>query len=88
MFTAKQTRCGQARAYQDSVYSWDIESDLPKDEVIAKALAELGRGVNPANISTRHSGACGFPFGLSSFYSFSQVSGEKYTFTVTEPYCD
>jgi len=88
MFTAKQTRCGQARAYQDSVYSWDIESDLPKDEVIAKALAELGRGVNPANISTQHSGACGFPFGLDSFYSFSQMATGLYRFTVTEPYLD
>ena len=35
-----------------------------------------------------HTGACGFPFGLDSFYTFSDEGNGKYIYTVTEPYCD
>ena len=88
MFKKTCIRAGQARAYQDSVYEYAIESDLPIEEVRTKCLTEVYK-CNPENTQPdlRHTGACGFPFGLDNFYTFKQTGEGKYSYTVTSPYC-
>jgi len=88
MFKYECLRAGQARAYQDTIHEYTVTSDMPEADVKAQCLKQLGRGVNPDHVSGQHGGACGFPFGLSSFYSFSKLVGSKgkYRFIVVEPY--
>lgn len=89
MFKSKCVRSGQARVYEDSVYKYEIESDHTPEEVKQICLTEI-RKCNPANSVNRntHTGACGFPFGLDSFYSFEDHKNGTFTYTVTKPYCD
>lgn len=89
MFKSKCVRSGQARAYQDSVYGYEIESDQTPEEVKLICLTEIHKCNQKYIVNINdHTGACGFPFGLDSFYSFEDHKNGTYTYIVTEPYCD
>lgn len=91
MIEYKTIRAGQARAYEDSVYEYEITAseDMPAEEVKEYCLTVLSK-MNPENEKPgyRHDGHCGWPFGLDSFYSFTKISPGKYNYTITSPYCD
>ena len=87
--TKTQIRAGQARAYQDSVYEYVIETTPGTNE----EAWELFQTVKPAKHrkdSASHKGACAFEFGLSSYGSLRQLKddGTSWRYTVTYPYCD
>ena len=82
-------RSGQARAYQDSVYSYEIiVTDGATDEEVWDLCQRELKKANHRKDGHQHSGACGFPFGLESFGSLRFVGACKYIYTVTMPYCD
>lgn len=89
MINHKVLRAGQARAYQDSVYDFEITSDEPENIVKTYCLTKLRR-VKTENEKKgyTHNGTCGFEFGLNSFYTFNKFGENKYRYTVTEPFCD
>lgn len=88
MIKSERVRGGQVRSYGDSVYQYKIESDQPAGEVKQHCLTEL-YPCNPENTrpGLTHNGACGFPFGLDSYYTFTDHGNGKFTYTVTSPYC-
>ena len=91
MVNFKTIKHGQARAYQDSVYQYEIETDTTMTEV--ELVVEI-IGKFKAMPSYRlddlkhHSGTSGFPFGLYEFYSLIQSTPTKWLYTVTKPFCD
>jgi hypothetical protein len=89
MIDHKVLRAGQAKAYHDSVYDYEITSDEPEAKVREHCITIL-RKVRPEYEvkGYSHTGTCGFPFGLSSFYTFAKTGENRYRYTVTSPYCD
>lgn len=82
-------RQGQQRAYQDSVYEYEISCPQEiSDEEVKKYCVGTLRRVNPENEKKgyNHNGCCGFEYGLESFFTFSKLSPGKYKYTVTSPY--
>jgi len=61
MFEAITIQAGQAKAYQDSVYVYDVHSDMPEEWVKAKCLADYGCGAKQEHHAgpEQHSGAFG-----------------------------
>ena len=75
---------GQQRPYADSIYKYEIESELYEGKIkefcvkfLCPATHEGGGGF---------SGACSFPHGLDSYYSFEKISENKYRYKVCQPY--
>jgi len=76
-------RQGQVRPYADSVYEYEIESDL-KEAKVRKFCTEI---LKPSeNIGSGFTGACSFPFGLNSYYSFWKTGDNSYNYKVCCPY--
>ena len=89
VFEVDVLRSGQARAYQDTVKVFEITSNLPEDEVKSRCVTEVYSVDSARELAGyAHTGACGFPFGLKSFYTFIEVSEGKFRYTVTIPFCD
>lgn len=94
MFEAKQTHCGQYRKYGDFVREWDIETDLPKEEVLDKCFTELYKRRLPESAEYHreikfetggHSGDADYYF--AGYYTLSKTE-KGYQFKVFEPYAD
>ncbi len=85
----KVIRAGQARAYQDSVYQWEIKTTQGTDDE-AWALCQSLRKAENRKDGASHNGTCAFEFGLQSYGSLSKLSNEgtAWRYTVTDPYCD
>ena len=89
LINGKNVRYGQARAYQDSVYEFLVET-TPGTDVEAWELCQTLRATKNRADRKSHDGACGFPFGLDSYGSLKQLKddGTSWRYVVTEPYCD
>jgi hypothetical protein len=91
MFVTKCIKSGQAGPRKDSVWQYEIESDLPATEVLLQCTLNLGRGVNPANRCnqmSQHNGSCEYPFGLDSFYAIIETADGRWMFSMVQPYTD
>ena len=85
---SKCLRSGQARPYQDSVYQYQVKSTKEAtDAEVWEACQKLRRAENRRD-GIGHTGACGFPFGLSSFGSLNKQADGTWIYAVTKPYCD
>ena len=88
----KVIRSGQARAYQDSVYEYEIDT-TPGDDATAwdtiQSAPHLKRATHRKDTAS-HNGACAFEFGLSSYGSLRSINpdGTKWKYVTTHPYCD
>lgn len=79
-------RAGQVRAYADSVYEYHI---VTVHEVGDERLWEECQEIHKTGYrkdDEKHTGHCGFPFGLNSFGSLVRLGPNKWRYTVTEPY--
>lgn len=94
MFEAKQTHCGQYKRYGDYFHKWDIETDLPKEEVLEKCFSELYKRKIPESTewhkeirygTGEHSGDANYYF--AGYYTLTKTEG-GYQFSVCEPYAD
>jgi len=81
----KVLRAGQVRPYADSVYEYEIESNIHENQVKEFCFTFLKR-VNSKNKGNNFSGNCSFPYGLSAYYQFTKVEEGKYLYTVCNPY--
>jgi hypothetical protein len=81
--TVKQ---GQVAAYQDSIYEYVIESNLPEEFIKSFCTKTLRPATNESS-SGCFSGCSGFPFGLSPFFKFKKTDDNIYLYTVCCPYC-
>jgi hypothetical protein len=89
MIEKKILRSGQARRYQDSVYEYEIKSDEGFDKTKEHCLSVVCKcNVENEKKDYIHDGSCGFPFGLDSFYTFTDQGKGVYRYTVTHPFCD
>ncbi len=84
----KEIRYGQASAYQDSVYEYEIDPQGATEEEVLAYCQKLRPSPNRHADDHYHNGSCGFPFGLWSFYSLKKLSSGFYRYSVTEPFCD
>jgi hypothetical protein len=89
MIEHKVLRAGQARAYQDSVYDYEVTSDESFEAVKQHCITKIYK-VDPTKElpAAKHDGACGWPFGLNPYYSFREINKGVYRYTVTSPFCD
>ena len=76
---------GQVAAYKDSIYAYEIESDMREFEVKDFCIRQLKKAEHEGS---NFSGCCAFPFGLNSFYSFTKIGANSYRYRVCDPYCD
>lgn len=76
---------GQVGEYKDSIYEFEIESNLPPAEVKRFCLDFLSSAENEVTSGT-FDGACGFPFGLETYYMFSLMAEGNYKYVVCKPY--
>lgn len=76
---------GQVAAYKDSIYSYEIESDMSAGLVKHFCTRKLKKAEHEG---TDFSGSCSFPFGLNPFYSFTKTGDNSYKYIVCQPYCD
>jgi len=87
IWKVNQIREGQRLPYQDSIYEYIINSDLPEEEVKQKCLTEVRKCAPERHAGLeQYSGHCGFPFGLDSFYRFRKLEENKYQYIVVEPF--
>ena len=82
-------RAGQARAYQDSVYEFKVETTQGTDAEAWELCQSLCRAIHRKD-EIRHDGSCAFPFGLETFGSLKKLKedGTEWRYCVTSPYCD
>lgn len=94
MIEAKQTHCGQYKPYGDCFRIWNVQTDLPQDEVVKWCFEKLYYGkVLPthaewkANIiyGAPHSSDPGYYF--AGYYDIREIDG-GFEFKVCEPFCD
>lgn len=94
MFEYKKTHSGQYRRYGDSFYKWDIETDLPKEEVLKKCFEELADKwdhdlpeQNEWKLNVRSGGSHEYDYGyyFAGYYSLHKTNG-GYEFTICKPY--
>lgn len=94
MIEAKQTHCGQYKPYGDFFRIWNVQTDLPQDEVVKWCFEKLYYGkVLPthaewkANIvyGAPHSSDPGYYF--AGYYAIREIDGD-FEFKVCEPFCD
>lgn len=84
----KVIRSGQVSAYCDEVYELEFSAI---DEVDALLFLDIEKKINLKNRvdnDYHHTGRCGFPFGLETFYSIRNIGGNRWRYTSTSPYCD
>lgn len=94
MIKAKMTHNGQYRRYGDSFKEWDIETDEPKEDVLAYCFKELYKYEVPEETEWRKTIREGdlFEKGLGSYYFSGYYTLKKtqdgYHFTVCLPFTD
>jgi len=81
----KVLKSGQVAPHKDSIYKFEIETDIHENQVKEFCFTFLHR-VNSKNKGNQFNGSCNFPFGLSPFYSFSKLENNKYHYIVCRPY--
>lgn len=83
---SKQTKNGQVGKYKDSIYQWVITSQEPEDKV-REHCQTLMKSENE-HPNGNFGGSCNFPFGLNSYFKFTNNNDGTFTYTVCVPYCD
>ncbi|MCK5015678.1 MAG: hypothetical protein KAS32_01285 [Candidatus Peribacteraceae bacterium] len=81
----KILQAGQLRSYADSIYEYEIESTIHENR-IKEFCFQFLKKVDPKHKGNQFNGSCNFPFGLSSFYSFTKIEDNKYHYKVCSPY--
>ncbi len=83
------TKSGQQRAYQDSLYFYEIltEKEVTDEQVWAFCQENVKKAHNRAD-GESHTGNCGFPFGLYPYGSLKMLGPGQWSYKVTYPYCD
>lgn len=76
---------GQVRPYADSIYTYEIESNLGDEQTKRLCTTFIRRSTNEKP-GGRYDGGSGFPFGLESFFKFAKIKDGEYRYTVCEPY--
>ena len=84
-FKVKNIRYGQVASYKDSIYEYEVISEVPESEVEKHCITEVKPCKNKSQGSSFH-GSCSFPFGLNSYYKFNKVADNTYRYTVCSPY--
>jgi hypothetical protein len=77
---------GQLRPYSDSVSHYEIETNLPKEEVEAVARLKIEEFTHITNRGGNFGGACNFPFGLNPYYALIKQSSNRYSLHICHPY--
>ena len=70
---------GQQFRYGDSITEYEIESDLPEEDILKYCTTALVRCSTPAGEEETL---------FAPFYEFRKVSENTYIYRVTTPYCD
>lgn len=78
-------KSGQVRPYADSIYQYEVESNLSESETKRLCTSFIRRSAFEEP-NGKYNGSCGFPHGLNSYYKFTKQVYEKYLYTVCEPY--
>lgn len=94
MIEAKQTHCGQYKPYGDSFRIWNVQTDLPQDEVVKWCFEKLYYGkVLPIHAEWKANIAYGAPhssdpgYYFAGYYAIREIDG-GFEFKVCEPFCD
>ncbi len=75
---------GQVRLHADSIYRYEVSSNLSEEEVKRFCTTFLYPSKNEGGGT--FNGSCDFPHGLDSFYKFEKIGDNKYEYTICRPY--
>jgi len=81
----KRIRGGQVRPYADTIYEYEIISEMREEEVKRFCKTFLGACKNEGSC---FNGSCGFPFGLEPYCKFEKDEEveNKYNYKICYPY--
>ena len=83
---------GQPRPYTDTlrVFEVDADDEADADLAVKEAGYQTKNKISQDRLgaSGHNGGASGFPFGMDSFYSVTEISPKRFKIVVTEPYTD
>lgn len=91
---AKQIYCGQNESYGDFFRLWEVETNLPKEEVLSYCFTNLSRKQLPEHTewlneirygTGKHWNDAGYYF--AGWYKLEK-NKDGYKFTVCEPFAD
>jgi hypothetical protein len=93
MIEAKQTHCGQYKPYGDFFRVWNIQTDLPKEDVVKWCFENLYKRILPSAGEFRLNICYGAPkwndpgYYFAGYYSIKEIEG-GFEFSVCEPFAD
>jgi len=84
------THSGQKRAYGDTFYEFDVESDLPAAEVERICAEKISKAMPKAEwlADYRAPGGCSMEKAFRPHYEFKNKGGGKYFYSVCMLYTD
>lgn len=82
--TWKTLHDGQMRLCADSVYEYEIFTDLRESSV--KEFCTKFLRPSKIEFAGCFNGSCSFPHGLNSYFKFTKKDDNKYYYIVCEPY--
>lgn len=86
--TFKNTHSGQKRAYGDSYYEYEVESDLPAAEVERVCAEKVHKSMSEEVYRTEYRAAPTADNHFRNSYTFKATGPGKYRYVVTFPYAD
>lgn len=93
MIKATQIHCGQYKRYGDFFRVWNIQTDMPKEEVIKWCFENLYKRVVPPSGEFHANIRCGGPrhsdleYYFAGYYTIEDTE-DGFKFSICEPYAD